>query len=778
MGSNKFWVKLRGYVKGGKNTKRKENGDQKYWASYKLCMEGNGVLRLGSRGLCQLYECIERDTNSNPSASLCSKLTGLLKSAASGLEKSRKDYRVFVFGFDSLGGDFPKLEEVFDPSCLQCDTNMNNGSIVPLGVARDARKVYSWIKGGPDRLALILAPSQLKLELILTMLLLLLKENSTDAIQDAHQFFARICRVDQSSIAKKSRFGLLRARSAKASTLEGMHGGVKAPAGCIKRIIGTLGELQKPLVVPEFCNVESPQWRKMVLRKVILSHAPRAEKTASTYRCRPYIMVMDGDQSEFIYSTMVQGIRIHEYTEGKDLVFDINCVVGEDIVIKLYNMLPGSPGSLVLKCHVNVVTAEPREHEDLSVKFAHQEQLVYTTILLDQIDQIVEPTFLDEDFQINCLFGMPEDGRELALTGPTAFQTLGSSRRKGAVVPPLQLSSLLPPPQVKCPNSSCRAIEYVLDSSEEKYFQCSSCATSARKGSEITRIIEHMKIAYVEETTEETSVGDGEGADGESTALTENEQGECDNTAEHEERGEQEDGLEVGTGNDEAVDTLDVPVLVDPIEESFESRLQQVCSVLGMARENIEQPLRAALSVCQSDEEADEVVQNFVTQALDGQELAGDMSQQGTWGRGSRHLNHIFDYSGTGIEALSNEERLELVATIFGFTSPSAGLGLTGGNSLRYNFRNSRSFRRRRGMGLSASDISRLPIRTFRERVESEEDNSNTQCMICINSFESGERLRTLPCFHAYHVDCIDRWLAENSKCPVCQRDANNVNQE
>jgi hypothetical protein len=46
-----------------------------------------------------------------------------------------------------------------------------------------------------------------------------------------------------------------------------------------------------------------------------------------------------------------------------------------------------------------------------------------------------------------------------------------------------------------------------------------------------------------------------------------------------------------------------------------------------------------------------------------------------------------------------------------------------------------------------------------------------TECSICIDDFEVGERLTLLPrCRHAFHNDCIKPWLLERQGCcPLCK---------
>jgi len=72
--------------------------------------------------------------------------------------------------------------------------------------------------------------------------------------------------------------------------------------------------------------------------------------------------------------------------------------------------------------------------------------------------------------------------------------------------------------------------------------------------------------------------------------------------------------------------------------------------------------------------------------------------------------------------------------------------------------------------GLTEEQINRMPVYT----VQDDPAKKPTQkCSICLEQFESGNRIRTIECLHSYHADCIDRWLATKATCPVCNYQIN-----
>ncbi|KAK4476562.1 hypothetical protein RD792_015718, partial [Penstemon davidsonii] len=49
------------------------------------------------------------------------------------------------------------------------------------------------------------------------------------------------------------------------------------------------------------------------------------------------------------------------------------------------------------------------------------------------------------------------------------------------------------------------------------------------------------------------------------------------------------------------------------------------------------------------------------------------------------------------------------------------------------------------------------------------ENSTNSECCICLCTYDDGAELRELPCRHHFHSCCIDKWLHINATCPLCK---------
>ncbi|KAJ8641467.1 hypothetical protein MRB53_018161 [Persea americana] len=69
--------------------------------------------------------------------------------------------------------------------------------------------------------------------------------------------------------------------------------------------------------------------------------------------------------------------------------------------------------------------------------------------------------------------------------------------------------------------------------------------------------------------------------------------------------------------------------------------------------------------------------------------------------------------------------------------------------------------------------LETVVVETFPKKKFSDEDFSSgddAQCTVCLAEYQEKDTLRVLPyCGHAFHVNCIDRWLQRHSTCPVCR---------
>ncbi|XP_030543737.1 RING-H2 finger protein ATL78-like [Rhodamnia argentea] len=74
---------------------------------------------------------------------------------------------------------------------------------------------------------------------------------------------------------------------------------------------------------------------------------------------------------------------------------------------------------------------------------------------------------------------------------------------------------------------------------------------------------------------------------------------------------------------------------------------------------------------------------------------------------------------------------------------------------------------------LANTGVKRKALKTFpvlNYTAELKLPGLDAECIICLSEFATNDLVRILPkCHHAFHVQCIDKWLNSHSSCPTCR---------
>ncbi|CAF3381809.1 unnamed protein product [Rotaria sp. Silwood1] len=64
-----------------------------------------------------------------------------------------------------------------------------------------------------------------------------------------------------------------------------------------------------------------------------------------------------------------------------------------------------------------------------------------------------------------------------------------------------------------------------------------------------------------------------------------------------------------------------------------------------------------------------------------------------------------------------------------------------------------------------------INARTLSYKYEKRTISIDEKCTICLCEFDHNDDVRRLPCMHLFHIECVDRWLTQSKRCPICRID-------
>ena len=74
-------------------------------------------------------------------------------------------------------------------------------------------------------------------------------------------------------------------------------------------------------------------------------------------------------------------------------------------------------------------------------------------------------------------------------------------------------------------------------------------------------------------------------------------------------------------------------------------------------------------------------------------------------------------------------------------------------------------------LGLAFRDLDKLHEQPY----DAHTNEFPAECPICYVAFKQNQRMKVLPCAHAYCAACTTRWFTGNTTCPLCRKDCRSI---
>ncbi|TKR68582.1 hypothetical protein L596_024546 [Steinernema carpocapsae] len=85
----------------------------------------------------------------------------------------------------------------------------------------------------------------------------------------------------------------------------------------------------------------------------------------------------------------------------------------------------------------------------------------------------------------------------------------------------------------------------------------------------------------------------------------------------------------------------------------------------------------------------------------------------------------------------------------------------------RFRYAHAKDRMQRRLFNAAKKALAKIPTRQLRQG----DMQLDADCPVCIDPYNVGDVIRTLPCRHIFHKTCVDPWLLEHRTCPMCKQD-------